>query len=75
MSDLNSHRSAGNSLAVAERSISVPSITVAPWALSAAIVWSRIGSTTEPTNAGSYVPARQTPIRLPWRARSLRNCV
>ena len=38
MSVLNSHRSAGNSLTVADRSMSVPSITVAPWASSAAIV-------------------------------------
>lgn len=53
MSDLNSHRRAGNSFAVADRSMSVPSITVAPSALSAAIVRSRIGSRTEPTNVGS----------------------
>ena len=35
MSVLNSHRSAGNSLAVADRSMSVGSTTVAPWASSA----------------------------------------
>jgi hypothetical protein len=53
MSVLNSHRSASNSSAVADRSMSVLSTTVAPWALSAAITLARIGSTTEPTNPGS----------------------
>ena len=77
MSDLNSHRSAGNSLAVADRSMSVPSTTVAPCASSVAIASFRIGSTTGAVRS-LYVgtgPNRQTPIRLPARACASRNCV
>src|SRR6266496_2721174 len=45
MSVLNSHSSAANSLLVADRSMSVGSITVAPCVLSAAIVLALIGTT------------------------------
>src|SRR5438874_1333516 len=49
MSVLNSHRRAGNSLTVADRSMSVGSTTVAPCDLSAAMTLLRIGSPTGPS--------------------------
>ena len=69
MSLLNSQSSAGNSFAkAADRSMSVGSTTVAPWASSVSMTSVRIGSTTGPVSVGSYVPARQTPIRAPSSA-------
>ena len=75
MSVLNSQSSASNSPAVAERSMSIPSTTVAPSSSSASIdvVEDRLDDRARPAS-GSKVPARQTPMRAPSSASSSRNC-